>query len=511
MEKGERSAVKKYTLFIFLLCTLQLVGCGKKETKEIKEEKKAVTETQKQTKETAEPTLKAAGEFSDGIAWVDTGEEKWCIDTEGKKIFEYECTTADPFVNGYSVVDGDRVIDKTGELVYNWKEEGYSLEDTRALEAGIIILSKNIDTYDKSGTFYYVLNLEKKEISEVDFQPFACYEENGVTNILTLDDYLGNGYYTVKVATQSIFNNRCRLYEDKLQLYDTKGKQMVEIQIPEASNAEFDSYSTEDYKSAYFVLSRQLGKLDLSTLDYSIIVENIPFSADVALHRENIFEIYYEGAYFFYDISNEEYFPFKTKYDDKIEDVLAYKNGNFILRLKNDIESEYIAVVDKKGNTLMEPAKFEYDVFTPQFVGDGMVYFNEDITYFVNTKTWEVENQFEARLSHFDPNDDDDDLDEKEYQAQNGYMPEGDFGDDKDGSDIRCCEDRGTGYVFINTGDGDGAEAVYTGFTSLGEKIFENISLYPGHYSEGFIVMGNLDSEEAEIWDTKGEALSVFE
>lgn len=141
--------IRKKILFITLLvlCMIQVMSCGKNGSKKDlnieskEEEKEDVSNSDSSETEDFKPTLKEAQEFSDGVAWIKVQDGAMCcIDTEGNKIFDLDCSDADPFINGYSIVENNFVVDKMGKTVYNWKDEGYSLWDRNALEKGVLIL-----------------------------------------------------------------------------------------------------------------------------------------------------------------------------------------------------------------------------------------------------------------------------------------------------------------------------------------------------------------------------------
>lgn len=126
-------------------------------------------------------SIEEAGEFSSGVAWVKS-EYYWnIIDTKGNivKQFDSELKIVSNFKNGYSIIAPSndtelayaRIVDHDGNIVFDTSENGYKrIVNYSGLGDGSIILEKNIDTFEKSGDFFYHLNLNTEEITELDFE-----------------------------------------------------------------------------------------------------------------------------------------------------------------------------------------------------------------------------------------------------------------------------------------------------------------------------------------------------
>jgi len=120
-------------------------------------------------------TLLSAEDFSDGIAWVevtpnvDDAHEtpiSWAaINTEGEILFFVDSRPRNPFVNGLSSLPDGTVIDRTGNVVANNDDPRF--DRISRVAGGYIWVQRQIETIDRSETYYGLLNNAGEWVQEL--------------------------------------------------------------------------------------------------------------------------------------------------------------------------------------------------------------------------------------------------------------------------------------------------------------------------------------------------------
>lgn len=434
-ERNER--MRKLCNIVLLLAAVCLLGaCGKsasdKQAADVKDSFDTYDGENDNPDTFGEEKREGSGEqveigeavpFSDGLAWFLPKEgENWkCIDVEGNILFEKE-GWPDKFTNGYAVVGDSIIIDSEGNDLYDFGSEGYELVDSRALDVGCVILQKDIDTYDKSGTFLYVLDAGEKKITELDFSDCLFVTQDGCEDPIELGDYFGNGYYSLNsVHGSDIITKTYQI----IQWYDVKNNTYVNI---DTGSGEAEGYWTTYYKTSdpnIFCVTRteyglfsdvgQICFINIETCSLETILNGY-VSDDYVFPEDGLLLCYNNGddeynneSQWFLDINAREKFTWETEYEDY--EILSYNGDYFCVSLINDIGTNYLAVVDKEGNTVYDPIEYAYESdFKPCFWGNDFIFYNGEEMCFVNTTSWKIENQVVMDIGDSDGGDDDDDL-----------------------------------------------------------------------------------------------------
>ena len=392
--------------------------------------------------EEAQNLFKSAEPFSGGYAWVQKKEDCengiWkCIDTNGNIVFECKCNTVGPFSNGYAVIDNAYVIDTAGNKLYDFGAEGYELIDTKPLDVGCLILSKDIDTYEKSGTFSYVLDMEKKTVTEIDLSGCSYYTDSEKWGpffhqydyqSVDLLEYLGRGYYTLGLKEFDSFQDDGYPSSFRMiQWYDVKNNQYINID----SGIEFEDeglpltlryFKTKDpdVYCVYFTQKDKIYFIDtkscsiVNTIDghmpgsgyYYRLTDVYPedylaFCADSA----RVWNNWEEGETWYLDFNTQEKFQMIPEYEEY--EILAYNGDYFCLSLENDIGTYYLAVVDKTGKTVYSPVQYNHNSrFKPCFWGDHLIYHIDGELCFVSMADWTTEKRAAIQInSEYDTNE----------------------------------------------------------------------------------------------------------
>ena len=382
-------------------------------------------EKPEEAEETVE--IREAVPFSDGLAWIQlANEDNWnCIDVEGNILFEKE-GWPDKFVNGYAVVGNSIVIDAEGNDLYDFGSEGYELVDSRALDVGCVILQKDIDTYDKSGTFLYVLDAGEKKITEIDFSDCAYFTTNSWgqnykkwNNEVRLCDYLGKGYYTLELTDgyeDSGLSSNFRM----IQWYDIKNNKYVNIDTGIDYGDEELPDTTIYYKTSnsniYCIYKVHINKIYFINIDTCAIEDVVDgyiacygydYNLVNVLPEDYLLKCYDDRddeTGWFLDMNSREKFTMQPEYKDY--EILSYNGDYFCISLINDVGTNYLAVVDKAGNTVYDPIEYASEAdFKPCFWGNDFIFYNGKEMCFVNTASWKIENQVVMDIGNSDDED----------------------------------------------------------------------------------------------------------
>ena len=364
--------------------------------------------------------IREAVPFSDGLAWIQlANEDNWkCIDEDGNVLFEEEYGWPDEFIGDYTVVDNAVVIDNKGKLLYDFKSEGYELVDSQPLDVGCVILQKELDTYEKSGTFMYVLDVNEKKITEIDLSECAYftkgdggYWENEKIQIV---DYLGNGYFTI--GDYDILDDDFGIRSfGMIQWYDVKNNKYVDI-----GNFGYDEdvgnvttyYKTSnpDVFCVHIGYIPEFYFVNIRTSDVENVIEyGEQYLCKYSYLGDNIIKYYKNiedeiGS--FLDIDTQETFTMIPDFEDY--DILSYNGNCFCVSLTNDIGTHYLAVVDKSGQTIFDPVEYDSESdFKPCFWGNDFIFYNGEEMCFVDTTSWKIESQIVMDIGNSDDDDED--------------------------------------------------------------------------------------------------------
>lgn len=418
------------TLLVMVVCVL--VSCGEfissnKQTDdvnesfntyEVKNESQDIDKEQNRSEsEDIVRIIRDAQPFSDGLAWIKLeNEENWkCINEEGNVLFEKECVFVDEFINGYAVIDFSIVIDSSGNDLYDFGSEGYKLIDSQPLDVGCIILEKDIDTYEKSGTFLYVLDVDEKKITEIDFSDCAYYTASkkwgdfyrggeGIRESnVGLCDYLGKGYYTLKLDDADYSSNF-----KMIQWYDVKNNSYINIDSGNEYDDEDLPDSTIYYKTSnpniycvYITVKNRIYYINIDTCSIENVINGY---IDCIGYYQNLVDVFPEDYLlkcyddrddklgWFLDMNSREKIILQPEFENY--EIVSYNGEYFCVSLINDIGTHYLAVVNKMGETVYSPVEYDFDSkFKPCFWGNNFIFYNGEEMCFVNTTSWTIENQ----------------------------------------------------------------------------------------------------------------------
>lgn len=439
-----------------------------------------------------------AKDFSGGYAWIkpEDNDNWYCINTSGEVLFNINCWNPSNFIGNYADVD-NTIINNLGEAVFSYEDEGYQLVHSDSFDVGIAILSKELESFEKSGTFYYSLDLNSKEIREIDFSDCEYFTKSSREQSYDdsrgehaeLKEYMGLGYYSIALVDNYGKQVHDPFIYDNIQLYDSKANRIVnikaDVEIPIAQGISFLHTPVE--KEIYVVYGDMFQLIDLDSLTIIKTISNDFHYSNQRLVDKYLYEYYDVSIWshdivsgkWYCDLSTGEVIQLITPYDDSGYDVLFYQNGFFILSVKNDAGSSYITAVNKNGECVYQPALYDTsNLFEPQLVGNRIVYYDGTKLYFVSTDDWQVLNECETEIRCYP----------KESKCY-----------------AYCYDEDDIGFTIVM-----GDDWYYTYYDTDGKVICENLRSTPSEngVNNGYLKVG-LSEDFYEFWDSNGEKLII--
>lgn len=458
--------------------------------------------------------IKIESLFSDGYAWVKSNNRLYCIDETGNEVFKLNEKYSSPteIINGYFIVDSKYVLNMKEEIVCTI-DDSYEVYDYQPLEVGCVILAKEIDEYERSGKFFYILDLETKNIEEIDLRNCNYYTKDRYTytgnglgvsdEIAKLGEYIGNGKYTIvlpKYRNNYEINLAPRIYST-IQFFDVKTGSIQECDPGLGDKYEGTInkiYNTDDKDVKYLTISNHtilrlnvencqvLGKIDNTHEGWGFDTPETP-----KLIENNLLRILYgnedHSIFKYLDMNTDTMYELNTEFQDSdvknMEyEVIAYKNGIFMLKMKNDAGSLYFVLVDERGKTLLKPTKYNYaGMFSPSFLGKNVAYHDGENFCFIDSKSGMLLNKLQMKsdtiIGAFD----------RKFPDSKCY----DSGDDG----LLVHEENGKHFIYNSTGN----KIVETGE-------FDNENESNQHY----YLINNIDSRgRNQFVDIQGNVLKI--
>ena len=297
--------------------------------KDVEEKGYIVLEDTKKFKVTGLNSIQQSWGYYDGVAWVNSSKNGWCLcDKEGNILFTLDEGTKPTtnFYNGVSIVDENRLVDKNGNTIWSvdidgnayakqkWGDAVKEIEICYAYGAsgrygkdffGKVFVHFFINSYELSGDFMGILDSSGNWI----FEPEEGYDE------VRCYDYGDNG----------IFEFRTSFGIDKNWFFYNA---ITDEKIIGRDNAVLDRWKREYYCS---------------------------------IHDGLIFEER-DGVGFFCDVDGNEMINLSRYY--RIHDNVGtgeFSNGYALLHIANESNYEFYTIIDVNGN----------EMFTPKSTDDG--------------------------------------------------------------------------------------------------------------------------------------------
>lgn len=285
-------------------------------------------------------------DFSDGVAWARTSEGWNCIDKTGKILSTLKNgdSPISDFGQGVALIkrqDGTQeMIDKTGKVISTPKSGDYDIIKEFNNDLGMIIVSKRIDTFEKTEDQTGIIN--NKGEWQTKLTP-------KIGNIFI--KYIGDGIYMreemigYKVLTfYNVFTNATVKIDARtygcapLNISDGYGIFKIEGIVSSIN----DKFETKE-------------------------ILKVPQSVRIGKYQDGLY-YYFDGGNMysgsseddtagFYDIEGKKVIDMlKYNIDTKVEDIV-FSNGYCLLSLKNEQRSVFYTIFDKTGKMMFEPRK----------------------------------------------------------------------------------------------------------------------------------------------------------
>lgn len=348
------------------------------------------------TEPTTEPLLMHiddAREYSSGVAWVKSGTKWNIVDTSGtvKNSFSENYTIVTDFEGGFSIIDPDAtiymdgrietsaqaiVIDTNGDTVLDLQSAGYSgFKNYDGLAEGSVILEKNIDTFEKSGDFFFHYDLNNGAEMEICSE----WEENDINGFR----YIDNGFYVRRLY----YGDENKLPNEILCFHNYLTGQTISFRDDQVIKSVFDNNSEYvdwavnrigDFIFARVSVKGMRIKGFVFNLD-SMSCESIPMNdfaqvnvalgsgyygnysrADIWGNLANIhvYDDLYDSEDYFYDFDAKKYTQFSPNCDYECK-IIDYNNGNFLVTTENENDTVFYTIIDWNMNPVFSPKRYK--------------------------------------------------------------------------------------------------------------------------------------------------------
>ena len=345
------------------------------------------------TTEPALMTIANARKFNSNVAWVNSGS-KWCIvDTDGNVInsFPSSYTIATDFEGGFSLIDPNattymsgrietsneaKIVNSLGEIVFDLQANGYSgLTNYDGLSEGSIIVKKNIDTFDKSGDFYYHYDLNtgvEKEICPYEEESDKGYKENCGF------EYMGDGFYirTLWDGMNGTFyqSREVLVFHNYISDEVLSFRESPEIVNTLNGNSTFKDWDTwridgeliTEVNDRFFVINLKDRTCTPANIDYSMVDNTygnyIAHTTEIGVGHflcrwGDIIQINYETENHYFDFVKNRYYHFEPNCDYECE-IVDYRDGYFLVTTKNENNTAFFTILDENLNPLFSPKRY---------------------------------------------------------------------------------------------------------------------------------------------------------
>lgn len=311
-----------------------------------------------------------AGDFNEGHAIVRYNGMYYVIDTEGNIVLEFAEAPKDYIIydGGLIILCNNNVMNLKGEIVADTAVHGHDM--VRGIWHGYIVLRKKVETLERTGFDYCILNSDgsvhvewaenpyykfDEQSRKYDSSDADIYEINDSYIRIMYDDLASYGYYQT-----GIYNLKTGEYHATAK-HDPTGRYNF-INIYE--NKDFDAIAYYDYGYAaindvektveiYDHNNKLLEEINIGYIDFydynlSDVDSHTVWIYDTDRNKQNIiYDAYLRKQIIFeYDPENINY---SGIYDCNREENLYY------LELRNQQGSTFYAVADENGKYVVEP------------------------------------------------------------------------------------------------------------------------------------------------------------
>lgn len=288
------------------------------------------------------------------------------------------------FYRGFGILDNGTIIDKTGNTLFDLAASGFDgIHFMECLDVGYILCSKEVNTFDETGTHYFAVSVSDGSSFEVAFEDMDPIMTGSAWN------YMGNGYFLYAPphsgfgGPHSVYNLLTgQLYP--CELTTAEGEVTDNMVDAHFLDCAFHVYGSEfrymDDNS--YVNSWVYGTYDLSTgkaaevfagqgTDYERVTVGQEFAGDVAV----VYGIDAEGGRhpMLFDYETERFIPAEGY--ASLEVIAKSGDGLYLLYVSNEGGGTFVTVIGEDGNRLFEPINA---TAKPSPQGDYFILINDD-------------------------------------------------------------------------------------------------------------------------------------
>ena len=367
-------------------------------------------------KATGEVVLQGCnGNFSEGLCWVkikyeDTGERKNAIiDKSGNILAEFDTdvfSSFGDFYNGVSLVtteDGlHQYVNTQGEVVFSSDDPEYGSMILGMYDGGYMFLRKTEANLTSTATYYAVINSDKEFVIDwTEYGDYDLFNYYGGGVFVFMDGYSTSKsvscfWYNAETGAWGHINKyegdwdgvyaRSFLTQPDLVAEETNGWIMVEednkastdlIVISTQDGIAYDLDSKLDYAmsgvygdgvyvlvdldyndnvSALAYFDTNTGSIVTMNYEYANLIE-YPESLSVDVRISSFVEVGYWPAFNMPPIVNSSIIQNTSSQSHLC--TLQYSKGAMLLQLNGKDGLDYYTLIDKQGNSIVEPTPGE--------------------------------------------------------------------------------------------------------------------------------------------------------
>lgn len=297
------------------------------ESESVSDPSSPINDTSNQSENTEATQFPEGHNFSEGVAWVNTGNEGiknysdgWiCVDTSGRELFSLNgAAPVTDFVDGVAIIDDGRIIDKTGRTIHSLDDNIYTsiLTNGDDFDGNIVVLMHQ-NNFDGETKKVGVLDSLGNWIIEPTEQLTGGSLGHGI--LLTKDpnqcyDMIENRFLSIADGNRVVLS---RSFSSSEGLLFVNPNTTI---IPDffyhyamATSSNAPNLSQDDILSA-----RKHFKRGFYDKDYNLVI----------------------------DLSNPEYLT--------IYDYAGFQNGYCLLSIEKE-NGTFCVVIDKNGNFMFDP------------------------------------------------------------------------------------------------------------------------------------------------------------
>lgn len=349
-------------------------------TEEVPEPSEEETTAPTEAPTEPEPVYGEIYHWQEEMVFVRNEGVDYVMDTEGKLLFQLpedvfyamgvKTGETKVFFGDYAPLDNNTVIDRKGEVVFDLADTEFdAIAYYECLDIGYLICSKEVNSFEETGTHYYRVNISDGEAVRLEGERIPMGEDFWY--------YFGNGYFVYAPANygfecaHTLYNMKKNEFYEGYRL-DEDGKKFTDAQpnmyfLPGFSGDRTTKPTMDDVyiyvdkeRSIHYDLAT--GRCDITGIAGIIGVDNIKVEGGTGVDKVvELSHLYYQDGIYLTD-----YYLFDCVRDTYIDmnDYASYEvyaqsaKGSYLATVTNEGGGKFVTVINAKGERKFEPIPY---------------------------------------------------------------------------------------------------------------------------------------------------------